>query len=350
MTAAIRLWSPESDPQRGGPGGDLSPDMRLSEIYWAHIEPVHQLAKDAAPRNLEALRCSLAYWQRFTGDPPLNAIHQVQHGLEFVAGLRTLPGKRSPSMSANCIAKHVAAIQAMLDLCGPPDRSRREALDLLERVPFLQKPKRTKKPPEDCYSLAEIELLLANAGRAQCPDKLSIDAGEYMRRLYLLAFNTGMRVQEMCLVRWEHDRADFLDLPPRIVAKGSEGRRVELNQFARGIVDSMRGVHRRGETFARIFPWPWNWAASRGQLYDQHTLVRECLPDHRRQFLAFHAFRKATANELVKINAMGCQKQLGHATAKMTGDHYVSRTAAKDAVARLPQPKWRLDRQARLFD
>lgn len=342
---ALRLYSPEAAP-RTGADGRLSSTMRLSEIYWRHIEPVHQLARDAKPRNLEALRCSLAYWVRFTGDPPLDQIDEVEHGLRLVTGLRSLPGKRSPHLSANSVAKHVTALQAMLDLCGPRSREQREALELVERAPYLQKPRKTKKPPEDCYSLAEVELLLANCEAAWLPHRLPVSAANYMRRVYLLAFNTAMRIQEICLVQWAHDRGTHLELPARIVAKGHEGRRVELNAAARQIVDAMRGLDA-----ARIFPWPWSWESSRSNLYKQHDAIRACLPEHRRKFFAFHAIRKLTNNELAAINPLACQKALGHATGRVTVENYTSQQVVTAAVAQLPQPQWRHERQQRLaFD
>jgi integrase len=342
---ALRLFTPGDD-RRGG-DGRLSATSRLSELYWGHIEPVEQL--DAQPRNLEALRGSLAYWIRFTADPPIGEIDAVEHGLRFVNGLRSLPGKRSPHMGANTVAKHVAAIQAMLDVLGPPDRERRGALGLLEQTPYLQRPRKTRRPPVDRYSLEEIALLLGNADAATCPPRLSITPGEYMRRLYLLLFNTGMRIQEAILVRWTHDVGEALELPARIVAKGRDGRRVALNQTARAILDSMRSVNKRGATFERIFPWPWKWPESKQNLYEQHDRIRAALPIHRRQFFAFHAIRKATATELVKINAIAGQKQMGHTTAKMTADSYATEEVQQQALNQMAQPVWRLDNQGRLF-
>jgi integrase len=350
---ALRLYAPASPdpaPLVSTPGGGLSADMRLSDLYAAYFVPDYHAAKDSRPRTLEAVSGSLAYWIRFTGDPPIGSITR-EHCLQFAAGLLERPGTRNSRMGANTRRKHISAIQAMLDQCGPRDRDHRDALELIAAVPWINRPGKVKRPPEDCYTLEEIEKLLANCTAATCPPKFAISPGEYMRRLYLLLFNTGMRVGEACQVTWDCYGGNYLSLPARVVAKGRDGRRVALNAAARDIIESMRGVLPSNRRSERIFPWPWSWEKSRDQLYDQHKLIRACLPLHRQKYFACHSIRKLAANELCRINPMGAQKQLGHATSRMTADHYVSENAALEAANQMPQPKWQQERQSRLaFD
>lgn len=337
MSLAVRLH----DAAPSGGRRELSADMRLSEFYREYYAPVHLLSKDSSPRNYEEIGTSVAYWVRFTGDPPLREIDEWKCR-DFVVGLKDLPGKRQTKASNNTVRKHCGAIQAMLDLCGPQAPRRRDAVDILPRVPFITRPKPQKKPAEDCFTIAEIEKLLANADAARLPQGLACSPATYMRRLYLLIFNTGLRVGSACQACWGHYHGDHLLLPPEII-KGNDWKRIELNAAAQSIIESMRGVDA-----IRIFPWPFDWAGSRKQLYDQHKLVRECLPPERR--FAFHGIRKLTNMELARLNPKACEKALGHASGKVNVDSYVSRTLVAETVAKLRQPTYSPSKQKKLFD
>lgn len=338
--SALRLFSP--DDAAGRP--PLTARLRISEFAAAYYFPVHLLARDARPRQLEEVAQSVKYWALFTGDPPIAEIDQW-HARDFVVRLKELPGKRQPTLRNNTVRKHCAAIQAILDLCGPPGPRRREALGLVpqERVPFIQRPRHQKKPAEDFFTLEEIELLMAGADAARLPQLAGCTPGDYYRRLYLWTLNTGLRIGSTMGAQAAHFRGDHLLLPGHDVVKGEHDLRVELNDHARQIAEAMLALGH-----ARLFPWPTAWPVSRKGLYDQHELIRQCLPPARR--FGFHAIRKHQNNELARINPLACQKALGHATAKVTIDSYTSRTIVAEAVRQLPQPRWRRERQARLFD
>lgn len=339
-SSAVRLFAPSS---RGR--GELSPEMRLSEFFADYYDPVVLLARDARPRNLEAIRESLVLWIAATGDPPLKSI-DAWVCRDFVVRLKERPGRSGP-LSPNTVRKHCGAIQAMFDLVGPAGPRRREAVGLLPTAPYLQRPRKQEKPAEDCFTVEELEQLLAAADAARLPARLACSPGDYFRRLMLVIFNTGMRVGSLRLARWEHFRGDALLLPAHVV-KGSRGQRIELNDAARAALEAMRGCGQPGGADdAHPFPWP-AWPQSRGQLYKEFSRIRECLPADRR--FAFHAIRKLTNNELARINPLACMKVLGHSTGRTTVEHYTSRTVARDAVAQLPPLRLRRDRQRALFD
>jgi integrase len=158
-------------------------------------------------------------------------------------------------------------------------------------------------------------------------------------------FNTGIRITGAMTLTWRHYHGDHVWLPPRISVKGIVGKRVELNDQARACVEAMRGYHPE-----RVFPWPESWPASRSALYDEHNLIRQCLPKARREFLAYHALRKLHNNELAAINGLACMKSLGHASGRTTVEHYTSRKVVADAVQKLPRLPVDDQRQQRLFD
>ena len=334
MTAMLQLHRP-----RQSSGGELSLDMRLSEFCQAHYYPVYLLSRDARPRNLEEIEQSLKYWIRFTKDPPLREI-TAWVCRDFVVGLKSLPGRDTPTMSNNTVGKHCRAIQAMIDLCGPRTDRRRSAVGLYtaESVPYLERPPKQKRPVNKVFTFDEIERLLDNCRAATLPICLPCSPREYMQRVYILLYNTALRIGSQMQACWSHYHGDHLLLPPGVVIKGSDWKRIELNETARNVIESMRGYDP-----IRIFPWPRTWDGSRKGLYDQHDLIKVCLPPER-QF-AFHAIRRLTNMELARINPKACEKALGHSAGKINNDFYTDHTIVAEALGQMRQPKRAKDRQ-----
>jgi len=337
--AVLRIHAP------GGSTGDGEPslDWTLGEFYRRYYEPVLLVMKDARPRNLEEIRRSVAYWKAFTGDPRLGAITRY-HARDFVVGLKSLPGRKYPTIGNNTVRKHCGAVQAILDFCGPPDRKHRESLGLFASqaaVPFIPRPQQEQPSAEDSFTFEEVQLLVDHASAARLPDGLPCSAEAYMRRLYVLLYNTTVRISGVMGATWRHYHGDHLILPARIVAKGRHAKRIELNDAARAVIESMRGCD-----CERIFPWPLSWPSSRQQLYRQHALIRTCLPRHR-QF-AFHAVRKLSNLEIARINPKACEKALGN-SGRVNVEHYTSRQLVSETLAKLPALRTSRDRQQRLF-
>lgn len=343
---ALRIFAAVRSPDVGTHG--LSADITLGELYERYVKPVYFVTSDAAPRHVEAVGESVKFWIAFTGDPPLVSIN-VWHARNFVVGLKSRPGRKYATMSNNTVRKHCGAIQAILDLCGPASRDNREGLGLLDSVPFVPRPPREEKPAEDCYTLEELRRLVENADAARQPRKIGgrpIAPGTYYRRIYALVFNSGLRIGSVMGMTWRHFHGDHVLLPARSAAKGRAGKRVELNDQAREVIEAMRGFDAE-----RIFPWPHKWPASRQNLYARgHDLIRAVLPEPRRKFLAFHALRKLHTNELAAINGLACMKSLGHTSGRTTVEHYTSRKVVAAAVAKLPAVPLLADRQQWLFD
>lgn len=323
---------------------ELSLDCTLGEFVRLYYEPVYLVLRDARPRHLEEVRQSVKYWIRFTGDPPLGAI-TAYHARDFVVGLKGLAGRTTPTLSTNTVRKHCAAIQAILDLCGPSDRRNREGLGLYDapaRVPFIPRPRQEEKPAEDCFTFAELVALLEHADAAVLPTHLACSPGEYQRRLMSAIFNGGMRIGGLMGVTWKFFHGDHLVLKARHVAKGFRSLRIECNEPLRAVIESMRGCDAE-----RIFPWPQAWPGSRQQLHAQFRRVTACLPPARR--FGYHGLRKLHNNELAKINGLACMKSLGHTSGRTTVEHYTSRALVAEAVAKLPALPRVGERQRLLF-
>jgi integrase len=247
-------------------------------------------------------------------------------------------------MAPNTIRKHCGAVQAVLDLCGPPDRKHREGVGLLDVVPYVPRPRREATSRVDMsFTACEVQRLIDHAQLAQLPTDLPCSAGVYLARLYVVLFNTGVRIGGAMGATWKHFETDHLTLRARVAAKGFRDLRVELNDAARAVVESMRGADSE-----RIFPWPRTWPASRHSLYDQHALVSQCLPPARR--FGFHAFRRLHTELLDAINPAAVQMALGWTTGRTANEFYRSRKLVATSVAQLPVLRAGCGRQQRLFD
>lgn len=327
----------------GGSRDGLSADLRLSEFVAVYYKPVHLVLRDARPRHIEEVDQSVKYWVRFTGDPPLAAI-SVYHARDFVVRLRELAGRQGERLSANTVRKHCGMIQAILDLCGPPDRRQREAVGLIDDVPYLPRPRRESTTRvEERFTIDEVQQLVDNAHRARLPTRLPCTAGEYLARLYVLLFNTGMRIGGAMGATWRNYHGDHLVLRARVAAKGFRDLRVELNDAARAVIEAQRGADAE-----RVFPWPQSWPASRHSLYNQHDLVCACLPADRR--FGFHAFRRLHTELLDGINPAAVQMALGWTTGRTANEFYRGRKLVAASVAQLPTLRAAPDRQRRLFE
>ncbi len=345
----LRLWQPG---QSRSAHGSLSLELTLGEIYDRYYEPVILVMRDARPRNLEATRLAVKFWRLYTGDPPLAEI-SAYHSRDFVVALKARAGRKYATLGNNTVRKLCGVIQAILDLCGPADRQHREAIGLYATpadVPFLPLPPKEAPSGEDGFTFDEQQLLVDHADAARLPDTLPSSAGTYFCRLYVILYNTTMRIGGAMGATWKCYHGDHLILPARVVAKGRRAQRIELNQVAQQVIESMRGCGRSGDNGERIFPWPWAWPASRHQLHDQHSRILDAagFPADRR--FGFHGIRKLSNMSLARINAKACEKALGHAAGRTNVENYTSRQLVAESLAKLPVLRLSRQRQRVLFE
>jgi hypothetical protein len=343
--ALVKIYHAESGSSPlAGSRGALSPDMRLSELVRVWYKPVYLIARDSRERNIEQVDETVALWVAITADPPIDQIDAWSCS-HFVAGLKKRKGRKYPTIGNNTIRKHCGAIQTILDLCGPPSRTNREGLGLLDAsaVPYVTRPPADESEAgEDTFTLAQLVKLIDNADAARLPQLPGCTPGMYFRRLYAWTFNTGLRIGGTMMSSWRGYRGDHLNLQARVAAKGHRSKRVELNEVAQQIVESMRGIDAE-----RIFPWPRAWPASRKGLYIEHRRIVQFLPKDERY--AFHAVRRLHNHELLEINPIACQKSLGHRSARTTIENYTGRKVVAAAVARLPLVRPHVEHQRELF-
>ncbi len=336
---AVRLFQPANvEPLR--PTNQLTPQMTLAALWQQHYKPIYLAARGVTPETLNEYQQSIDYWVRFTGDPPLESITD-RDTLAFVEGLAQLRGKKiGAKMGRNTVAKHCRHVQPILDLAGPRGPHNRRGLSLLADVPFIDRPRGYKKPPEDAYTLAEAQQIVTACQVARLPRLDGMPAPTWWRGVFLFASYTGLRIGTLLKLDFDWIEGDWLVVPP-LGYKRSEPKRFYLNAAARQVIEAITHPVRK-----RVFPWP----HVKGTLYDQCAaiVVASGLPAHRR--FRFHGFRKLFATETAELNPLVAQMALGHASMRTTQEHYLASRLQVRTLDQLPKLDPLDDpRQGRLF-
>ena len=325
----LRLWSPSSTPATTGLG--LSPRLTLSQFYTAYVVPCVLRPEAARPRTAAQYAETLRYWEQFTAGPTLDEMHQG-HAADFLAALASLPGnRRGSTISPNTIRKHCTHAQRCLDLAGPPSTRHRMAADLIDRPPFLIRPRQRHKLAEDAFTLDEVRAWLAAAQNAETPHLPATPAPLWWAALIRWTWATGLRIGTTLAARWDWLDPSALTLQiPDSDYKGGQARRFHTSPPALEAVQPLRATGRG----PLVFPWPYTrWYLDRVRV---RMLAEAGLPPTRR--FGFHGLRKGAATALAEKNPLAAQLAMGHASAKTTRDHYVHPDLVARALDELPQP------------
>ncbi len=327
----IRIYQPS------GGDGELSAASRLSDFYRTYYRPVIETGRANHADTREQNQTAINLWVKITGDPPLSAIDQFTCAA-FVDGLLRQPKIKSRTT----VNKHCAAVQKVLNLAGPPSGKLWRAQGLIAQVPFIERPGKEHVRCDEPFRPDELELLVLNTHLMTRPNHLRVSVEIFWKALFVLLYNTGMRIQETILLEWTDIEGDEIRIRSAIRKGGRRQHRVQLTPTAMTALEWMRDCDR-----VRIFPWPACWGSKSNLMTEFREYRRQLLPPHRAA-IAFHGFRRLHNVELSRINAKACEKSLGHAAA-VNAEHYLSREIVRESVAQLRQPRLTQDRQQMLF-
>jgi integrase len=250
---------------------------------------------------------------------------------------------------------HIQAMLGRLDEEGVSGRGRQQAFGALRTaLRDAVKSKLLAANPADAVTRPrapkkEIQALDADQVRAL----LAVAKGDPLEALYALAIGTGLRLGELCGLRW----GDF-DLEAGVVRvqralvervngertlaepKTSRGRRqVDIPAFAIAAVlrhrANLGGAIPHPATL--VFPAPEGGFMRRSNL--KRRSYHPLLDRAKLKRVSFHALRHsaATLQLAAGVNPRVVQERLGHSTVQLTLDTYshVLPTLGKDAAARI---------------
>ncbi len=284
-------------------------EIRAELVYGERIERSFNTAaaryieeythKRSLDRDINTLKAVMPY----IGDRALRQIHS--------ASLDTfIKDRKKAGISAGTLNRDMAIIRRVLKLCAAMwrDDQGRPWLDTSPLLPSIQGVKRKPRP----ISIAEQEKLLKGMP-------------QYLADMALFALHTGLRDQEICGLRWEHE-AKVLGTSETVFiiteerAKNAHERIVPLNTVARSIVNRYRGqsdfvFNLKGNRLDRMNNKAWRKARELANLKDvrvhdlRHTFGMRLRAvgvnfEDRHDLLGHHAGRITTHYSKVEVNRL----------------------------------------------
>jgi len=224
---------------------------------------------------------------------------------------------------------YLRQVQTILIAAGPPAPYVRDAAGILDRVPYVRRPK-AEVPAPKIVSLDRISAMYRAADQMTCPQLQAVSAAAWWRGVLVVAYNLGIRAGTLRAMRW-----DFIDPEQRLVTfppevmKSARYLMLPLNEVVLRHLDPLRA-----EGAELVFPWP----KSHSYFWTALTMLQVRSGLKKRERFGLHRLRKTLATELWKHSPPAAQLMLGHANG-VTEKHYVcSLEVIRPALETLPQP------------
>ena len=313
---------------KGQPLFEQNGKLSLLSFYQQHYRPVRLVNADA--RTVEKYDYVLKRWALLSGDPPLDEI-TGQTLATFLGCLRKIIGRnRVTPLSVNTTRGYLVHIQAVLDHAGPAGRHNRDALEILDRVPYI------RRPPEELravrvVSMPKLSDVLAAAVCMTLPRIPGIRPPDWWRAILTIAYNVGLRRKTLFSIRMDQIdwQAKQLSLDPGQM-KGRRGFVVPLNSAT---IAALMRIRTNREL---LLPWP-------HCLSYFYTLLHRLLSAagiSRKDHWGLHDLRKTLATTLCWTNPAAAQVVMDHRMFRTTQLHYVQAgPILAAALEQLPQPE-----------
>lgn len=304
-------------------------DMTLGRFFEEWYLP--QKLFDATENTKSAYRGAVKAWRLVTGDPPVQQITPLMLALFRQVRLK-MPGIKPGTLaSPNTVRSLLRMIQTLLDKLGPPGHDNRDALGILDKVPWVQPPRAEERIPRT-VTLEQISTCYQALAtmRIRTPRIEGLKPQAWWQALIAVTWNTGLRRGTLFAMRWtdvDWDRQRLV-LP----AGRMKSRRPMVVHLNAAALEALRSIHGDREL---VFPW----FPSRRCFHQRFHEIQNAAGIPREQHFGLHMIRKTLATTLWETNPGAAQFALGHATADVTQKHYVDgRAMVARALEALPQP------------
>ena len=278
-------------------------------------------------RSIERDARALKDMDPFIGDLWLDCVHNESFRSYIDSRRRPLDGRRP--LASGTLNRNIAVARRILNLAARLWRDDGSNLTWLAQAPLIQLDKNGSARKPYPIDWSEQRLLFGQLA-------------PHLQRMARFDVNTGLRVQELCGLKWEWEqRIPELDTPeikrtvfvlPETVTKNKEARIVVLNDIAQSIVEEVRGQHpvyvftwlnRQGHRvrLTRLTNSGWRAARRRAAGRYEQTLERTLPAAFKR--VRVHDLRHTFGRRLraVGVTLEDRQDLLGHKSGRMT-THY----------------------------
>lgn len=329
---SFRIWSPDTPTQEPPPNSAAAWTVR--RIFSERFIPLYIKAKGLAEATETCYRESVDWWDELTDGPTFDLIDDFVTSA-FVEVLVQKPGRACETMSLYTVRKHCTNLQKLFDFIGPKTRNRhgRRNQEILERVPYIERPDGLMVEPEGDFTLEEVLAMQAQAHRMLSPSPdfiFGLVPGAWWRALLTVAPSTGLRVGNLMRLRYEDLHGNWIRVRPRDSKRG-KGKRQFLTPEALAEIEAIR-------TPRKYIFQPTNWVTNPRRLqYSLKLLEKYAGLPKERQF-GFHGFRKLHATMLAGNNSENqgiktAQLALGHESTTVTKGFYINATVQEKLVA-----------------
>ncbi len=330
---AYMQMADQADKWTAAHGQDLFPKVdgatTLSSFYYEYYRPMR--LGEASLHTLADHDVILRRWRLITTDPPLKDITvQILAGFRDVS-LNLRGQKPYKKASPNSVRSKMRFIQYVLDRAGPVGPYRRDAVGILDHVPWVKPPQPRITQPR-IVSPEHLEATYKVLCLAEKPHLPGIKPGAWWRALVVFVYFTGVRRGTLFKLRTNQiDRdAHVVNIPADSI-KGNRPLSIPLVDV---VLEHLRAIRTDREL---IFPWPYN----RNTFYEHfHRLQNEAGVPKKEQF-GLHALRKTLATNLTEFGSVDVARfMLGHAAADVTERHYIRTDGIiAKALGRVPVPE-----------
>lgn len=307
---------------------DRGDALTLPLFYERHYLPLRPASKETVYFD----RIILRRWAILTGDPPLTEL-TAEHLVMYRDRLSKMRGIKSVGyMSPNTVSGYMKKLQTFLDKAGPPGPRNRDALGLVDKVPWVKPPRGLRRVVRIVSeeTLNNFYLGCIAARRPRWPD---IKPAAWWRALVVLAYNTGLRCGTLFSIRmsWINWERRCIAIPPQFTKTGQE-QIMPMNPVVFEHLNAIRGEREYLFRFTK-------GVDQTRRFYVHFHKVQDACGIPREQHFGLHQLRKTCATVLWEHNPQVAQFALGHSSMETTATFYVRGQAMLErAVQQMPQP------------
>ena len=214
----------------------------LRSFYDSHFSRMFLCG--AKPTTFLEYKATLVKWDLIVGCLNVDEIN-IQNLSEFKAKLFEL------GLARASVNKHLRHLNAILAKVGPAGPGNRDALGLLNSVPWVKPMKEMTRRPRT-VSPSDFALLYEEVARASVPRIDEINSADWWRALLVTALTTGFRREALFSLRWDH--VDLVDQVIRVNAEFDKCGTEREKPLHKICVDHLLRIRRPAGGL--VFAWP----------------------------------------------------------------------------------------------
>ncbi len=322
--------------------------LLLPEYYDRYHLP--QFQAEAAAGTLKSYRESLAHWQRVTNNPRLSdcdssLLASFKAALFNPQVFRRKSGVKAPQMSLFDMAppaaelngrrplsrattnKHLRQIAAIFNKAGPAGPKNRDALGILDFVPWTKPLREYRRLPRDVPDEILSAIYRATAA-AEFPRLDGVTAADWWKALLASALILGFRRGGLLALR--QSDVDWQRAEIRLEAEADKCREERVKPIGQLVLRHLLRIRTADEL---LFPWP----HSERTFYRQWHRIQDAAGV--KQQVTVHDLKRACGSRFSRIaSPWVVQRRLDHSSVA-TSQRYVNASEEETrAVERIPLP------------